>query len=63
MQSIRTFSLILLFLWVAVAVVLNLFGIKLFFPFSAEISGQKEIACRQTLSSGYFSRIDGTIAT
>jgi hypothetical protein len=43
MQSIRTFSLILLFLWVAVAVVVNLFGIELFFPFSAEISGQEEM--------------------
>ena len=43
MQSIRTFSLILLFLWVAVAVVVNLFGIELFFPFSAEIRGQEEM--------------------
>ena len=43
MNYIRKFGLILLFLWVAVALVADLFGIKLFFPFSTEISGQEEI--------------------
>ena len=43
MQRIRKFGLILLFFWFAVALVTDLFGIKLFFPFSTEISGQEEI--------------------
>jgi hypothetical protein len=43
MHSIRKFGLILLFFWFAVALVTDLFGIKLFFPFSTEISGQEEI--------------------
>jgi len=43
MNSIRKFGLILLFLWFAAALVADLFGIKLFFPFSTEISGQEEI--------------------
>ena len=43
MHSIRKFGLILLFFWFAVALVTDLFGIKLFFPFSTEISGQEEM--------------------
>ena len=43
MHSIRKFGLILLFFWFAVALVADLFGIKLFFPFSTEISGQEEM--------------------
>jgi len=43
MHGIRKFGLILLFLWFLIAVVADLFGILLFFPFSIGISGQEEM--------------------
>jgi hypothetical protein len=43
MHGIRKFGLILLFLWFLIAVVADLFGIPLFFPFSIGISGQEEM--------------------
>jgi len=43
MNSIRKFGLILLFLWFLIAIVADLFGITLFFPFSTEISEQEEM--------------------
>ena len=43
MHRIRKFGLILLFFWFALALLADLFGTKLFFPFSTEIGRQEEM--------------------
>ena len=42
MHRIRKFGLILLFFWFTLALLADLFGTKLFFPFSTEIGGQED---------------------